>query len=191
MSITLNRETDKEYFSYIQKLIIKLFAISSSVISHNHKSDKAAAIVIYSKSLIKFLLKKGLQIGNKIHNRIDVPGWIMNEKKYKIACARGMVDTDGSFYYYTHKVNKKIYTNFAICFTNHSAPLLESLYRIFKELEFKPSRNKWRIYLYRKKDIEAYVDNIGSNNPKHISKYKAYIQERYGSGHNRAVLKTV
>lgn len=190
--ITFNKETDKQHSIYMQSLIKELFGISSSIVHPGSYKDKADNIVVSSRNLIEFLLKKNLGIGNKIRNRADIPAWIKDEKDYKIACVRGLMDTDGSFYSYRHKVNGKTYDSFAICFTNHSTPLLNSVYDILEELQFKPSRTEWRVYLYKKKDIAAYVDNVGSNNPKHMRKYQIYVQnkERYGSGYNRAVLKT-
>lgn len=192
LAVTFNRETDKQHSIYIQKLIKELFDVSSSILRRNSYKDKADNIVVYSRNLIDFLLKKDLRIGSKIRNLADIPAWIKDKKDYKIACVRGLMDTDGSFYPYRHRVNGKTYEDFAICFTNHSIPLLNSVYNILKELKFKPSRAKWRVYLYKKRDVAAYVANIGSNNPKHLLKYQIYMQnkERYGSGYNRAVLKT-
>lgn len=166
----------------MQKLFEGLFGISSSVVSDKDINDKSGNIVISSKSLVEYLLKKDLKIGNKLYNKVDIPQWIKGKRKYKTACIRGLMDTDGSFYSYKNRVNGKVYNNFAICFTNYSIPLLKSLYNILKELKFEPSYSKWRVYLYRKKGIETYVSNIGSSNPKHLSKYKIYIKERYGSG---------
>lgn len=187
-TVSLNRETDKEYSLYVQKLIRKLFGILSSIISGKSKNDKADRIVVYSKDLIEFLLDKGLDTGNKMHNKVNIPYWIKEKKEFKKACVRGLIDTDGSFYSYKHKVNNKVYSNFAMCFTSYSTLLLNSVHNILKELNFRPSKNDKRLYLHRKKDIESYINVVGSHNPKHINKYK---KERYGSGHNRTVSKTV
>lgn len=191
VAITFNRETDKQHSIYTQKLIKKLFGISSSIISRKSKNDKADSIVISSKSLVEFLLKKGLKSGHKIRNKIDIPEWIKNEKEYKTACVRGLIDTDGCFYLYKHRVNGRVYNNFAMCFTSHSTLFLESVYEILKELKFRPSRSKQRVYLHRSKDIELYIKTIGSHNPKHLDKYRNYKKERYGRGYNRTVSKTV
>lgn len=189
--ITFNSKTDKQYSIYIQNLVKKLFGISSSIILRKWTNDKANNIVISGKNLVNFLLKKGLKVGHKINNKIDIPSWIRNKREYKIACVRGLVDTDGSFYFYKHKVNGKIYNNFAICFTNYSAPLLNSVYKIFRELKFNISRTNKRVYIHREKDIECYINIIGSHNQKHLNKFKNYKREKYGSGHNRTVSKTV
>ena len=190
VTISFNRETDKKHSIYMQELVKKLFRVSSSIISGRNRDDKADNVVIYSKNLVEFLRKKGLKPGNKINNKIDIPCWIKSKKECKIACVRGLIDTDGSFYSYKNKIGGKTYKNFAICFTNYSVPLLNSVYQILKELRFKPTQTGQRVYLHKKKDIEEYVNTVGSHNPKHVNKYKAYKKERYGSGCNRAVLKT-
>ena len=182
VTIAFNRETDKRHSVYTQKLLKRLFGIPSSIISRRFKNDKSDRIAVYSVNLVEFLLKKGLKAGNKIYAGIDIPPWIKNKNEYRLSCIRGLVDTDGSFYFYKHRVNGKTYNNFAICFTNYSAPLLSSVYKIFKEIGLQPSLTNQRLYLHRKKDIEIYIALIGSHNPKHISKYKIYKKERYGSG---------
>jgi len=188
--ITFNRETDAEHASYIRKMIKKLFNIKSSVIS-NSGNDKASNIVISSRSLVDFLFKKGIAIGNKLRKNIDIPQWIKRKKEYKITCVRGLMDTDGSFYFYKHKVNGKIYNDFAICFTSYSKALISSVYKILKEIKLTPSRSKIRVYLYRKNDIEKYMQIVNTNNPKHLNKYSVFEKERYRSGYNGTVLKTV
>lgn len=177
--ITFNSQTDKQHSIYIQNLIKRLFGIPSSIILRKWSNDKANNIVISSKNLVDFLLKKGLKVGHKINNKIDIPDWIINKREYKIACVRGLVDTDGSFYFYKHKVNGKIYNNFAICFTNYSGPLLNSVYKIFKELKFKASRTSKRIYIHREQDIRSYLNIIGSHNQKHLNKFKSYKREKH------------
>ena len=176
--ITFNRGTDKNYAVFIQNVVKKLFNISSIVV--NKKRDKGSGIVISSRNLVDFLIDKGLKKGSKIKNRIDVPPWIFNKDSYKKHCIRGLVDTDGSFYLYKHKVNNKVYTNFSMCFTNYSGPLLDSAYRILKSLGFSPVKTDKRVYLNKRMDIDKYFDIIGSSNPKHLGKYKKWIGVRAG-----------
>lgn len=173
INITFNRETDMEYSKHIQKLINKLFSISASVTLY--RPEKFGRIVVSGRNLVEFLKDKGLKVGNKVKNQVDIPRWIMKNKKYSIACLRGLLDTDGSFYEYRHKVFNKEYRNFAMCFTNHSQPLLISVYKILKELCFEPVRNSERVYLYKRKDIWRYFQEVNSHNPKHIMRYKSYV----------------
>jgi len=174
ISITFNRQTDREYSLFLQKIVKRLFSISSSVIST--KSDKGDNVVISSKSLVEFLENMGFKRGSKVRHQINLPVWIWRDRNYQIACLRGMIDTDGSFYSYHHKTYNKTYCNFAMCFTNHYKPLLESVYKILKILGLNPITSKDnRIYLHRKKDIDRYFSEVDTHNPKHRKKYDNYI----------------
>ena len=173
INVTFNTKTDNEYGSYIRSLIKRLFHISVSIIATD--SDSADRIVASGTNLVEFLLAKGLKIGNKVKNRVNVPRWVLNNRNYSIACLRGLVDTDGSFYHYNHTVYNKKYCNFAMCFTSYSKPLLTSVYIILKDLNFNPVMNARRVYLHKRDDIDKYFLKIGTHNKKHLYKYKIYL----------------
>ncbi|MDP3732166.1 MAG: LAGLIDADG family homing endonuclease [Candidatus Omnitrophota bacterium] len=173
INVTFNTKTDNEYGIYIRSLIKRLFNISASLVATD--SDNADRIVASGINLVEFLLAKGLKIGNKVKNRVNVPRWVLNNRNYSIACLRGLVDTDGSFYHYNHKVYNKKYCNFAMCFTSYSKPLLTSVYIILKDLNFNPVMNARRVYLHKRDDIDKYFLEIGTHNKKHLYKYKIYL----------------
>ena len=52
----------------------------------------------HSLKLINFLEDKGFKPGNKIKNKLRIPSWIKNNRKFLKACLRGLYDTDGSVY---------------------------------------------------------------------------------------------
>lgn len=170
--ITFNRDTDKPYSIFIQDTIKKLFNMSSTI--SMRISDKGDDIVVSSRNLVEFLLRKGMRIGSKVRNNADIPGWISEKSVYRIACLRGLIDTDGSFYLYRHRVNKKMYIHFSMCFTNHSRALLSSTYRLLISLGFSPTKCYRRVYLHKNMDIVKYFDIINSHNPKHLEKYKKF-----------------
>jgi len=173
INLTFNAQTDNEYTGYVQKLIKKLFSISASITLR--PLDNTNRVVASSRNLVKFLESKGLKKTNKIKK---IPQWILDNKSYSIACLRGLVDTDGSFYSYRHKVFDKIYCNFAMCFTNYSKPLLNTVYKILKYLNFNPIVDLEHVYLHKRKEIDRYFREIGTHNPKHLQKYKNYIAIR-------------
>ncbi|MBL7157830.1 MAG: LAGLIDADG family homing endonuclease [Candidatus Omnitrophica bacterium] len=177
VAISFDASSDRKYSHYVKELIKEVFEIPPSTIMRDPLYDNSGRIVVYRKNLVEFLLKKGLKKGDKIRNKTNIPLWINKNRTYKIACTRGLIDTDGSFYTYRHKINKVIYNHFAICFTNYSKPLLDFVYKVFKELKFTPSITKNRIYLHRKKDIKTYVKVFGSNNPKHLQKYEHFLNK--------------
>jgi len=170
LRVALNRLTDYEYSIFVRGLIRKLFGLIAKEIFP--KDSAAFDIVVYSKSLIDFLVKAGLVKGNKVKNSVDIPLWIKEKRSLRLKCLRGLVDTDGSFYQYRHIIGGHSYRNYALCFTNHSVNLINSVYNILKKEKFGPSKTSKRVYLYRKRDIARYFEIVGSNNPKHVTKYK-------------------
>ncbi|MCX5712779.1 MAG: hypothetical protein NTY47_06970, partial [Candidatus Omnitrophica bacterium] len=90
INITFNTQTDKEYGIYINKLLKRLFLISPVTINTN--CDNADRIIASSKNLVQFLQEKGLKIGNKVKQRVDVPVWVLKNKNYVKSCLRGLID---------------------------------------------------------------------------------------------------
>lgn len=173
VTLTFNKETDKEYSIYARRLIEKLFSISSSVMVR--PSYNVRVIVVSSKSLVEFLESKGLKRGNKVKNKVNIPEWILNNRNYRISCLRGLLDTDGSFYSYKHSVFNKKYCNSALCFTNYSRPLLKSAQNILRDLGFTPIMSSKRLYLHKRDEINRYFKEIGTHNPKHLKRYRDYL----------------
>jgi len=136
--------------------------------------DNAGTITVSSKNLVEFLEKKGLKRGNKIKNKADIPGWILDNKNYSVSCLRGLVDTDGSFYRHRYIRSGKQYSYFTMCFTNYSRPLLNSAYNILRSLNILCVRSGNHIYIYKREEINKYFKIIGTSNPKHLKKYQKY-----------------
>lgn len=178
-TITLNRDDDREYVFYVNKLIQKLFDVSPSI--YRHRRDKVSNIVISRAGLVSFLEKMGMSIGNKVKHQITPPQWILEKDQYIQRCARGLFDTDGSFYIDTHYYKNKIYYNCAMNFTNHSIPLLLFFKNSLKRFNLNPTqKTEFAIFLRREYDIVKYFQIIGSSNPKHIKKFEQYFKTKYG-----------
>lgn len=109
IKITLNRLTDEKYIFYVSTLIQKLFKINPSVLIYPDDPIRKsiANIQVSSRELVEYLTKNGLVIGHKLKQKVTVPGWILSNEKFCIACARGLVDTDGCIYTNSYFVNKK------------------------------------------------------------------------------------
>ena len=172
--VTLNKETDKEYTFYVNKLFKNLFHLNSTI--REEKDEKTYEIVVSSKNLVEYLIKLGLKQGNKIKQQSDIPEWIKRNKKFKTACLRGLIDTDGSFYVDLHKIKNKYYFNPGIDFSTHSLPLFLSVKKILKDLNYHPTGEKEHIRLRRESEIVRYFKKIGSNNPKRVLKFKNFLK---------------
>ncbi|MFA6193279.1 MAG: LAGLIDADG family homing endonuclease [Parcubacteria group bacterium] len=170
VSISLNRESDREYIEFVKKIIITLFGVSPSL--YPDPKSKADTIVISRTELVEYLTQKlGLKIGNKIKQQIDIPTWIKKNSEYKIACVRGLVDTDGSVYKHRYTVKNKTYSYQKLSFCSLSPPLLLSVFETLKNIGLKPRICKDKeIKIENTQNVRRYFEIIGSNNKKHLKK---------------------
>jgi len=171
LGISLNSETDYAYALYVQGLIKELFNLNSSIC--NDGRDKSVTVLVSSRNLVEFMIDKGLKAGDKVINQVDIPRWIGLQEEYKVACLRGLMDTDGSFYAYLHRVNGKVYRNCALDFTNHSLPLLKSIKDILIDISCSPTLAKYKVVLHKKEDIMRYIDIVGTSNPSRRDKFRS------------------
>lgn len=171
-TITLNTVADKEYVNYVSKLGNTLFGQKPKI---SDRKDCQATNLRYSGiNLIEFLLKIGLKRGDKVKQQVGVPDWIKSSIKYKVACLRGLMDTDGCISRCTHKYKSKSYTYYNPCFANRSKPLLNFVTETFDELNLHPSVAGERIWLYNKATIRDYYEIVGSSNYR-LLKFREFI----------------
>lgn len=171
ISVTLNSEDDKEYTQFVFDLIKELFKVEAGI--SKRKDAKALRLQVSRINLVDFLVKLGLKRGNKVKQKADVPRWIKEKKEFKIACLRGLIDTDGGILTHRYRVNGRLYTYKKMCFNNRSEPLLKSAGRILSELGFTPKIRKERddLYLYNEREVKRYFEEIGTHNLKHLRRF--------------------
>lgn len=169
INVTFNSQTCGAHGIFIRNLIKWLFRISALI--SKTASDNADRIVASGVNLVEFLIDKGLKIGNKVTNQVCIPKWIYSKREYKIACLRGLMDTDGSFYSYSHRVNGRIYKNYALDFTNRSGPLLQGVRSILENLGYTPTMARNKVVLNKRSDINNYAAMVGSSNPRTREKF--------------------
>lgn len=178
-TITLNTEADEDYIQFVNKLGFKLFRENPTV--SNRNDCKATNLVFSGKELIKYLIKIGLKVGNKVKNQVGVPDWIEHSLPFKIACLKGLMDTDGCMAKCTHKYKSKSYIYYNPCFANRSKPLLEFVTNTLRDIGLHPSVAGERIWLYNKAEVQTYFKLIGSSNTR-LLKFKEDIPNGSGNG---------
>lgn len=173
--ITLHHKDDALYSKSVERLVSRLFKLKPSV-RHIPKSS-VNVIVLSRTSLVEYLHKLGLPVGNKIKQGLDMPDWIKNNKKFMKACLRGLVDTDGCIFTHSYKSKGKIYKYKKLSFSSASLPLILSVENSLKKLGLYPriAKDNREVRLDRKEDIERYFKLIGFNNPKHSKRYKSVL----------------
>ncbi len=125
------------------------------------------------------LIDKGLSPGNKTNNKIVIPKWIMEDKKFLLMFIKGFFDTDGSVYCK--------YGNYAqIQIKLGCQETLSSIRKALIKLGFNPTKIQkgnntysnfpyWKIDLSRQGEIEKFFKEIKPSNPKHKKRYQKII----------------
>lgn len=173
-NITLNAVKDKGYSTYISKLCNDLFRVVPAI--RKRKGKQAIVISLASTTIVDFLVEHGLPRGNKLKNGLCIPPWILRNKKYRIACVRGLVDTDGCIFVHKHKIGGRPYQNIGLCFTSYSPELLMQVATTLEDFSIIPhiSGQGRNIYLYREDMIAKYLKIFGSSNKRIYSVYKKW-----------------
>ncbi len=61
------------------------------------RKDNCVDVSVYSNHLEKTLGWQAAK-GSKFIQKVTIPNWVKQNKKYKINCLRGLIETDGSIY---------------------------------------------------------------------------------------------
>lgn len=171
-AITLNSQADLDYIGFVSDLAYKLFGERPKMFKK--KDCNAIALYYYGIALISYLCTIGLKVGNKVKQQVDVPDWVKKSLLYRVACLRGLMDTDGGVFLHKYKVNGKTYIYKKICFSNRSIPLLMFVKETLLQLGFTPKiidkvENK-KVWLYNESEVERYLSIVGSHNLR-LSKF--------------------
>ena len=177
LRITLSRIVDKKYAIWVRTLIGKIIGEVPSW--GERKNDNTIELTLSGVGLVEVLEKLGLIRGNKVRNQVGFPQWILKERRYRIACIRGLFDTDGGFYFHHHYKWKDKRPYLGWSFTNFSIPILKEFQSTLNLLGLNPKNidNK-KLYMYSIKDLSKYMDIVGTHNPKNVEKYKYYKKIR-------------
>ena len=166
ISISLNSIKDAQYVDYVSNLCEGIFGRKPKL--RKRKYVNCIEMYLYGEKLVGYLEKLGLRTGNKVVNQVGVPNWVHSDRKYVIACLRGLMDTDGGVFTHRYKVNDKLYCYKKICFSNHSMPLLSYVSSTLRLIGLKPKEvfnveNK-KVWLYNSSETGTYLRLVGSSN---------------------------
>lgn len=181
-NITMNSIEDAEYSLYVKKLIEDLFGISPTV--RKRKGRNAVVISAASTTLVDFLVEKGLPRGNKLEKGVCIPDWILKKRSYRVACIRGLMDTDGCLFIHSHRTGGKKYENIGLCFTSYSPKMLGQVAWVFEEFGIMPhigSQGR-SIYLYRADAVAKYLKVFDTSNRRISSLYEKWKSTHGGVG---------
>lgn len=182
--ISLHKENDKDYASFICRLIKKLFKFRPSIYSyHTSAHENNITVTVSSKNLVEFLLSRGLKKESKIKYQICVPDWISNNIELSKSCLRGLIDTDGGVYSHRHASHGYKHFNIGLAFSNKSIPLLVFTKNILISLDFSARIGKRNVNLYREAEVNRYAKEIGFSNPYHRERLEKFLKIKHGEGY--------
>ncbi len=163
-NITLNAIADKDYAVYVVRLCEHLFGVVPAV--RKRKTREALVISLASTTVVDFLVERGLPRGNKLAAGLAIPQWIMKRSRFRGACLRGLMDTDGGLYIHRHRVGGHTYRNIGLCFSSYSPALIGQVAHIFSECGIVPhvSGEGRKIYLYSEEAVKKYLAIVGTSN---------------------------
>lgn len=169
--VTLHAIEEPEYGSYVVELAKDLFGVTPRV--YRRDNCQGIDIVLSRVEIVEYLVSKcGLSKGNKVKQQVNIPSWIRENRSFRIACLRGLFDTDGSVFEHMYLSKGKPYTYKKLGFTSASLPLLESVHHI---LNAEGIRNRYGsrhdVRVDSRESVKRYFDLVGSHNPKHLKRY--------------------
>lgn len=173
LTISLNRETDKDYIVYVENLTKKLFSVQPSL--RPRKQFLVTNIVVSRTELVDFCKNTGLKVGNKVRQGVDIPQWVKDKKAFMSACVRGLVDTDGSVFKHKYRSNGKVYKYTKIDFSSSSKPLMNSVFAFLKTLGLRPRivKDGKKLRIESVDTVKKYMGVIGTSNKKHLNRYNS------------------
>ncbi len=169
--VSLDSVLDKPYLeSVVERYFLELFRKTPSVYYSN--SSRNVRCFIYSKEVFNFLTNKiGLPYGKRKYNpRNRIPKVISSDNKLLSNAIRGLFDTEGGFYQH-NRTSPRLYIY------NTSKYLLGSIYEGLLQLGYTPTLKKDAVKICKKQEIVKFFNQVGSNNPQKLLKYRIWLRE--------------
>jgi len=173
--ISLNLTEDFIYKDYVVQLMLKLFGIKPRV--RERKDEGKFDIEVNSKVISKFLLYLGFPKGKK-SNKLIIPNWISENKKFSQKFLKGLVDTDGSLFFAkrgTYKLNAYPVIEIKII----DERFIKQLHKIIKSLGFNCNKGKIKVQLNGKENLIKWLKEIGFGNFNLQSRYLVWKKFNY------------
>lgn len=170
ITVSYNWREDREYAAWLCQLIQQLFSLKPTYVVREQIG--AADLLISSAELVDFLTTLGFPQGHKLRSGLTIPKWIINNPQYRLACVRGLMDTDGSVYVHKYRVNGVAYQYTKLCFSSASQDLLQDISRILADAGYSPRVRERCLYLDGSRDVDRYFIEVGTHNPRYQRRYE-------------------
>ena len=144
---------------------------------------------IFNKKLVEFFNQLGVKSGPKLN--VTIPKAILADKKLLKRFIRGLFDTDGNLYFNKNYSAKSPLNNRPIIkLDTVSKKLAKQVFNSLNSFGFHPrmknphkgKKDKHIVYtvlLYRKLDINFFINEIGFKNSKHYTRWQVFKKFGY------------
>jgi phosphotransferase system IIB component len=148
---------DIKYPNLIKNIVESIkIVFPSNKVSVGKTSGNYVNVSCYSNRL-EGLLGWKVGLGPKHKQKVSIPKWIKSNRKFTIACLKGLFETDGSIY----MDRKYLMTNFVTIIPELAKDVIEMI----EMLGFKPNIQR----LEERKDITKHTIRISKNTNKFIN----------------------
>lgn len=179
-----NRVTEREYAAFVFDLSHKLFPEAPISVFERVRYGTLGT-QISSKDVCDYL--GGIGFDGKIRS---IPNWINDNVEFTKAAIRGLFDTEGSvgIKFFRGVTGNCFYKQ--LTFTNKNRNILDFVEKGLNTMGYNPTkRSNKNIYISNSEDIERYIVEIGSHNPKLTNKLKIQKIDEFIQGGLRRMVR--
>ena len=174
LEIVGNKNEEKDYFSYLQKILKEELKLKSYL----KEIERGLRLKVYSKKFIEFLIYDlGLSYNKGKGETVKIPDKIIDNPYLINHCIRGICDTDGSLFL-TKKSHRLDYPVIEISTTSIklAKQLNKELSKILR-ISFRSYKPKNFLRIYRisingNKMVNKWIKEIGFSNPINTKRYE-------------------
>jgi intein/homing endonuclease len=161
-----------DYMNHIKKLFNEIF---DKEVNISLRKNENTLFIRFSDKIIFNILGSYLPIGNK-YEKLNIPDFILTNKRYFFNFLRGLFDTDGCLVLSKQHKNKPYYPRIEI--TSKSEAFLKQILFYLKKSGFYGSvsskgKKGYRLEISGFKNFEFWKKNIGTKNSKNLKRFKA------------------
>ncbi len=160
-----------DYMRHIKKLFNRIFDKDVNIILRKYENT---LFIRFSDKIIFNILKSYVPVGKK-YGKLNIPDFVLINKKYFFHFLRGLFDTDGCLI--LSKQHKNIHYYPRIEITSKSEAFLEQILFYLKKAGFYGSVSSkgergYRLEIPGFNNFKLWKNLIGTNNPKNLIKFK-------------------
>jgi intein/homing endonuclease len=181
IGFTGNTETDRDYYEYLKKLILKEWNKDAKI----KIRSGGLRIVINSKEACNYLIDEiGMPYGEGKCEKIFIPDFILCDWNLTRHLIRGLFDTDGTVFV-ARKPRVEKYPSIELTTTSRilAEQVKETLekkgFRVAKIWKYKSKLGKrmsYRVPLNGQDNLRKWIDEIGFSNPWKLERAVSYLK---------------